>query len=81
MNLDEWIWRNKIKKLHFAAKLGITPTSLKYYIMKERTPILTTALNIQYLTNGEVTLQDLIAPKSKGELIFVEEVIYKDKEM
>lgn len=63
MELDEYLWRNKIKQWKFAQKLGILPHSLSRIVQKKVTPKLYVAVKIVEATDGEVSYRELLRPE------------------
>lgn len=64
MNLREWLKKNNIDVLHFAVKHHMSTTSI-YRYLNGKAPHRRTALRIQEITNGEVTIEELM--KGDGE--------------
>ena len=60
MDLDEYLWTNKIKNKDFAKLINISPEGLSTIKRKKRTPSLATALLIYELSSGKVELKSLL---------------------
>lgn len=60
MKLDEYLWRNKIKRKDFAKKTNIEPHSLSNIVNGRVSPKLYTAINIVEATEGIVSYRDLL---------------------
>lgn len=63
MDLDEYLWRNKILKKDFAEKVGMTPHALSSIVARKVSAKLHTAINIVEATEGQVTYRDLLRPE------------------
>jgi 3,4-dihydroxy 2-butanone 4-phosphate synthase/GTP cyclohydrolase II len=64
MNLADWLSREKIKRVDFAARIGVTPQSITGYCDGEFWPKKEIAQRIFEETNGEVTPTDfMLIPK------------------
>ena len=59
MTLKEYIFRKRIKKEDFANLLGVSASTVEAYIYKRRRPIMERAKEIQELTEGKVTIEEL----------------------
>lgn len=64
MDLDEYLWRNKIKQKDFACKVGIQSHSLSNIVKKKVNPSLYVAMKIVQLTEGQVDYIDLLKEES-----------------
>jgi DNA-binding XRE family transcriptional regulator len=60
MKLFEYLSKYGIKHNHFASRLGISKSSFSFLVTGEREPKLKLAIKIVDLTDGEVTLEDLL---------------------
>lgn len=69
MELDEYLWRNKIKQWKFAEKIGIMPHSLSRIVQKKVTPKLYVAIKIVEASEGQVTYRDLLRPEDELKAI------------
>jgi DNA-binding transcriptional regulator YdaS (Cro superfamily) len=58
MKLKDYLTKNRLKKIHFAKKLGISRVTLDYYMAKPDKATLTAKLAIEYITTGEVSRDD-----------------------
>lgn len=65
MELDEYLWRNKIRQWKFAQKLGIMPHSLSRIVQKKVTPKLYVAVKIVEATEGQVSYRELLRPEDE----------------
>ena len=68
MDLDEYLWRNKIKQKDFCEKVQIRPHTLSLLVKKKHTPKLYIAVNIHKATNGQVTYEEMLRDQDR-ELI------------
>jgi DNA-binding transcriptional regulator YdaS (Cro superfamily) len=59
MELDEYLFRNKITKTSFADKIGVHRNYLHQILRKERAPSPQLAIKIEKETNGAVTKEQL----------------------
>lgn len=71
MDLDEYLWRNKITRKDFAKKIGMTPHSLSSIVAGKVSAKLYTAINIVEATKGEVSYKDLLRKEDIENLIDV----------
>ena len=69
MDLDEYLWRNKITQKRFAEIIGMNHNTLCGLIHKKITPTLINALNIVKVTNGDVDIETLVKLKDKGKML------------
>jgi len=69
MDLDEYLWRNKILKKDFAKKIGIQAHSLGAVVSKKVTANLVTAINILKATEGQVDIETLVREEDKKLII------------
>lgn len=65
MDLDFYLWKNKIKQKDFAKRLGITAANLSLLQSRAVSPSTVAALIIHLETNGEVSLVDLLKDKDR----------------
>ncbi len=63
MNLDEYLWRNKITKQDFANQIGISRGHIHQLINGTRSPSAKLAKKIEEATGGEVTKEELLFPE------------------
>ena len=68
MDLDEYLWRNKIKQKDFCEKIKIRAHTLSLLVRKIHTPRLYIAVNIVHATKGEVSYKELLREEDR-ELI------------
>lgn len=83
MELDYYLWKNKIVHRDFAKKCGLAPHTISSIVNKKRSPHLLTALKIHFETNGIVSLYELLIPEEREIIdkmysIVKKESIYKD---
>ena len=69
MQLDEYLWKNKIKQKDFAPLIGLAPHSLSMIVQKKVSPKLYVAINIISKTEGKVTYAELLREKDLGKLV------------
>lgn len=60
MELDYWLFKNKVKHKEFAKKVGIMPHRLSLIVNKKATPSLLTAIAIHEHTNGQVSYKEMV---------------------
>ena len=60
MELDFYLFINKISQVDFARKVGISDVQLSQYVKKRKNPRLPLAVRINELTDGKVTCKELI---------------------
>lgn len=67
MNLDEYLWKNKVRQRDFAALIGSTDSMVSWLRSGGRRPSVELAKRIEKATNGEVTAVELLGltPKKK----------------
>jgi DNA-binding transcriptional regulator YdaS (Cro superfamily) len=58
MKLKDYLKQNKLKKVDFAKRLGISRVTLDYYIHSPQKTTFPVKLAIEYITAGEVTRND-----------------------
>jgi len=68
MQLDYYLWKNKIKKQDFAAEIGVTPGNLIQIENKKVTPKTNMALKIMIASKGKVMPSDLLKEKDLLEI-------------
>lgn len=69
MELNEWMWRNKVTKRAFAKALGIHHQTAFIIASRKHTPSLFTALAAQKYTKGEVSLFELLSDKDRKKFL------------
>ena len=62
MELKGWLKKNKLSQVAFASQLGVTQFYLCKILNGKYYPSRTLAINIETLTNGEVSAQDIMFP-------------------
>lgn len=65
MDLDFYLWKNKIKQKDFAKRLGITAANLSLLQSRAVSPSTVAALIIHLETDGEVSFVDLLKDKDR----------------
>lgn len=68
MELDEWLWKNRIKRIRMARDLGLHTNTIFTAARRIRTPSLFTALAIEKYTDGQVQLTELLSHKDQEKL-------------
>lgn len=63
MQLDHYLFFNKISQKDFAQKTGVLVHTISLIVNKKQGPSLVTALRIYYATNKQVTFSDMLMPK------------------
>lgn len=63
MDLDEWLWKEKISITKFADMVKVSNINLHYIITRKSTARLPTAIKILKATKGEVELENLVSEK------------------
>ena len=58
MKLNDYLTQNKLKKIHFAKRLGISRVTLDYYMANPDKATMLAKLAIEYITAGEVKRDD-----------------------
>jgi len=61
MDLDEYLWRKKIKQKVFAEMVGVQLGTIHHLRRRAKTPSLSLALNIVDVTNGEIEIENLMS--------------------
>jgi DNA-binding XRE family transcriptional regulator len=69
MDLDEYLWRNKIRQKDFCKKIQIQAHTLSLLVRKKHTPRLSIAINIHTVTKGQVEFKELLRPEDLELLI------------
>lgn len=60
MELDYYLFKNKIKHKDFAQIIGIMPHRLSVLIHKKASPNLVTAIKIHEATQGKVSYKEMV---------------------
>lgn len=60
MDLDEYLWRNKLNAKEFARQCGLSQATILFVKKKRVIPRLDTAMKILQHTNGQVTFEDML---------------------
>jgi plasmid maintenance system antidote protein VapI len=63
MEMDEWIWRNRVTKKEIAKACDIPYVTLQYLTTKKFSITLENATKIVSYTGGQVTYEDLLQPQ------------------
>ena len=83
VELDFYLWRNKIRHSDFAKQVGISANTLSMIVNKKRPLNLATAIKIHLETKGAVSLYNLLLPEEKEVVnkkygVVKDNSIYKD---
>lgn len=83
VDLDYYLWKNKIRHKDFAKAVGISLNTLSMIVNKKRTVNLATAIKIHLETKGAVSLYNLLLPEEKEVVnkkygVVKDNSIYKD---
>ena len=65
MDLDEYLFRNRISQTDFAKELGVTRNHFGEIVRGRRTPSVKLAKKIEKLTKGEVSKEEALFPKGR----------------
>lgn len=65
MDLDEFLWRQKISQKDFAAKIYQTECQVSSYVNRRRTPSLRIAIKIYEATKGIVDYKEMLNKKEQ----------------
>lgn len=65
MDLDEYLWRNKITSKSVGDASGISLPAIKEYKYRRITPNLFRALQLQIVTKGNVPLEEFLSIEDK----------------
>lgn len=65
MDLDEYLWKTRAHKKKFSMKIQTEPTNLYLLTKKIHSPNLCLALRIHHVSNGEITLEELLSVKDR----------------
>jgi len=65
MDLDYYLWKNKIKFKDFARKLGIDPSHVSKLVQKKTTPSLIVAMKIHEESKGKIPFEEMISFSDK----------------
>lgn len=68
MELDEWLWKNRITQKQVALETGIPMMTIGQIKRKMFVPNLITALKLQEYTKGEIELFEMIPDKRREEI-------------
>lgn len=63
MDLEEYLFRHRIKKSHFAKELGIAPGHFYAILGKRRRPSVKLAIKIEAMTGGKVKKEEVLFPE------------------
>ena len=67
MDIDEYLWRNKITRTDFAKKAQIHRGQLSSYIHKKRTPTIEIASRIVHASGYQIKYVDLMNDTEKAQ--------------
>ena len=70
MDIDEYIWRNRISCRQFARDLDMGSAALNRLKNFKQYPTLATALKVVKHTKGEITIRELIHPDDRAQYEF-----------
>lgn len=70
VDLDYYLWRNKIQVKDFAKKINISTSQLSNIRHKKITPNLKTAMRIRQESNNEIPYDEMLATKDMAEESF-----------
>ena len=65
MELDYYLWKNKICQSTFSKQIDIAQHTLNKIVNKKSNPTLLTALKIHFETKGYVSLFELLRPEDR----------------
>ena len=68
MNLDEYLWRNKITVREMAKKINVSEQTLSLIKREKVSASLDFALKIHEITDGKVTLFETLTPDKQKKL-------------
>lgn len=63
MDLDEYLWRNKISRTDFAVQIKISRSHLQQILSRKRNPSVKLAKKIEEITDGKVTKEEVLFPE------------------
>lgn len=64
MDLDEWVWRNRVTLRDISEGTGIHVNTLSSVKLKKIVPRLDVAVKIHMFTNGEVPYEEMMPPEA-----------------
>lgn len=67
MELDYYLYKNKIKHKDFAKKIGLVPHRLSVIVHKRASPNLVTAIKIHEASEGKVSYKELVRMQDRLE--------------
>lgn len=65
MDLGTWLWQNRLTQRDLMEFLNTSQNSTSLLVNRKHTPKLTRAIQIVELTDGEVSLRDLLSDGDK----------------
>lgn len=68
MDLDEYLWKNKIRGTKFAKLMDANPNQVSMYVHKKQTPSLLMAAKIVHASEGKISYEELLKPQDKESL-------------
>lgn len=75
MELDEWLWRNKMTCSKLAEYIDVTGPTIQCLRHKKNSPSMLIALKIYTFTGGEVSLMDMFTERDKNKFeIWLQEI-------
>jgi hypothetical protein len=72
MEVNEWIWRNRVTRKEIAKACGMPYVTFQYLITKKCSIGLENATKIVNYTSGQVTYEDLLQPE---EIEAIEKIV------
>jgi DNA-binding XRE family transcriptional regulator len=78
LELDYYLWKNKILHKDFAKEVGIATHTLSVLVNKKSSPTLFTALKIYFATDRAVSLFELLKPEDREILDKMYSIVKKD---
>ncbi len=69
MDIDEYLWRNKITRKNFAERVGMAAQTMSLLASKKITPSLPNAVNIVKASGGMITYHEMIKEADREKLV------------
>lgn len=60
MDLNEYLWKNRVTQKTFSKTSGLSPRTINFLVHKTFSPSLVSALNVYEATGGDVTFFDML---------------------
>ncbi len=80
MDLDYYLWKNKITQRVFGKVIDMSESSLSHVVSRKGTPRLLTAMKIVQATKGDVTFVELLSDGDREKLLIRADPTQKTKE-